>query len=178
MGLQRLPRTERLQAISDIMKLARADGLQGMAGECGELAVAMKHVLFGGEAELIAGLNTAFEQNGHLIGHFAVRIDDEQHGCVNLDERGIPVDDEDIESWGMLDGTDPDMVEQASALGFTLTPENANEACLLEFDDDDVLVNMPGSGLEKKVALLRSAMEKAGFAHLLPSEKTTAPKPR
>lgn len=179
MSLQTLPRTERLQAIDAVMHLARADGIRGMSGECGEMAVAMKRVLFNGEAQIMAGLNTAFEKHGCLIGHFAVRIDDEEYGCVNLDERGIPVNDDEIESWGMLDETDYDMAGQASELGFTLTQENAYEACLLEFDDDeDVLTNMPGSGLSEKIDLLRSAMEKAGFAHLLPAEKRATPKPR
>ena len=179
MSLSHLPRTERLQAIESVMALARAEGIRGMSGECGELAVAMKRVLFAGEAQIIAGLNTAFEKHGHLIGHFAVRIDDEEYGCLNLDERGIPVADDNIESWGMLDENDSEVAHQAQDLGFTLTQENAYEACLLEFDDDeDVLTNMPGSGLHNKVALLRLSMEKAGYAHLLTPEKSSRPKPR
>lgn len=175
MSLSHLPRTERLQAIESVMALARAEGIRGMSGECGELAVAMKRVLFANDAQIVAGLNTAFEAHGHLIGHFAVRIEDEEYGCLNFDERGTPVNDEDIESWGMLDTDDSEVAEHAKDLGFSLTEETAYEACLLEFDDDeDVLTNMPGSGLHNKVALLRLSMEKAGYAHLLTTEPVKA----
>jgi hypothetical protein len=175
MSLLSLPRPDRFIAIKAVMDLARENGISGMSGECGELAVAMKRILFGGEAILVAGLNAEFEKHNHLIGHFAVRIDDEEWGCANFDERGIPVPDDEIEAWGMLDPTDTDYLEAADELGFTYTPEVAETATMLEFDEDqDVLINMRGSGLDSKLQILLSAMTELGHPvrSLFPSPKS------
>lgn len=164
--LQSLPRADRFRAIAAVMALAKKNGLRGMGGECGELAVAMKRVLFANKAEIVAGLNSAFEKHNHLIGHFAVRINDEVWGCCQFDERGIAISDEDVESWGMLDPDDLDFKEAAHRLGFEFTPVAAETACMLVFDDDeDVLQNMRGSGLEQKISKLEAAMTELGFGN-------------
>lgn len=169
------PPSERYKAIKSVMDLARSKGLQGMSGECGELAVAMKHVMFDGHADVVGGLNAEFEKNGLLIGHFVVQIDDEELGCINLDERGIPVSDDDVESWGMLDPEDEDWQEQARKHGFVLDENTAYESVRLAFDDDyDVLHNMKGSGLTEKMNILRRSMLELGFSPCPSIPKKTA----
>lgn len=162
-NLKALPRTERLAAIANVIKLANEKGIKGMSGECGEFAVAMKRVLFAGDAEILAGLNAAFEQHGMLIGHFVVRIDDELYDCCQFDVRGVPLSDDEVHCWGMVDANDIDYIAAARDYGFELTQEMAENSVMLIFDDDDILSNMPGSGLAQKIAILQEAMRELGY---------------
>ena len=74
MNLMTLPREDRLKAIKDIMAAARELGVYGVAGECGELAVAMKHALFDGQAEVVAGLNAGFSQESTSQNRHQIRL--------------------------------------------------------------------------------------------------------
>lgn len=165
MTLMTLPAASRYGAIKAIMDLARANGLSGMGGECGEVAIAMKRVLFGNKAFLLGGLNSEFERHNVLIGHIVVSVDDEDSNCLHFDEKGIPLSCEEVKAWGSVDHTDPDWIARARDLGFELTEEAATTTAMLEFDDEaDILINMPGSGLDEKMQLLRKAMETLGYS--------------
>lgn len=161
-----LPRAERLAAIEAILKEARSRGLNGFSGECGSAAIAINRVLFDGLGVIAAGLNVTFErEGGKFIGHFAVRIDDEELGCCYIDIDGRPKTDVEIESWGMLDVTNIDYQHDARDYGFELTQSKADRTAIYEFDDDDeVLDGMPGSGIDDKITLLRAVMTELGFA--------------
>ena len=164
MDLSKLPGPALLKAVSDIMSVARANGLHGMGGECGELAVAMRRTLFDSNAEIVAGLNTAFLQRGHLVGHFAVQIPFGPDEVRIFDESGTPISYDCLESWGMLDPDDNDYAVHAKGLGFDFGYAEAEGAELLIFDsEEDVLTNMPGSGLDAKVGLLDQAMRALGY---------------
>ena len=164
MNLCDLPRTERLDALKKIMKSARTAGFHGVAGECGEAAVVIKWILFGGDAKIVAGLNDAFAEHGQYVGHYAVAIPDEEFGQVFVDDRGIPFGADDLEAWGMLAPDDSDWADRATEMGFEFTDEVAGTASLYEYDSDrEVLEQMPGSGLQQKARLLGRAAQALGF---------------
>lgn len=164
MDLSKLPGPALLKAVSEVMGLACANGLRGMGGECGEVAVAMKRTLFDGNAEIVAGLNKAFLQHGDLIGHFAVQIPFGLDEVRIFDESGVAISYDCLESWGMLAPDDLDYADRAIELGFHFDDAAAEEVSLLIFDsEEDVLTNMPGSGLAAKVDLLQQAMSRLGY---------------
>jgi hypothetical protein len=168
MSLLKLPRAERLNAIKKIMEVARGHGLYGMGGECGSLAVAMRRVMFGEAAEITAGLNQAFEEKNILIGHFVVTVPDEEFECLHFDEQGVPLANDNITSWGMLDSQDTDWKERAIDAGFILTNEASENTVLLVFDDEqDVLKNMGGSGVKDKARILTDSMRELGFGDFI-----------
>ena len=149
------------------MSVARANGLRGMGGECGELAVAMNRVLFDGNAEIVAGLNTAFLQRDYLIGHFAVQIPFGPDEVCVFDVAGEPISYDSLESWGMLDPHDSDYADRAKELGVDFGDAEAEGVEVLIFDsEEDVLTNMPGSGLDVKVNILHQAMRQLGYVDL------------
>ena len=103
----------RAQEMSDddrwqILQLAVKNGLQGMGGACGETAIAINDVLFGGKGTYVAAVNEYLFNQGKLVGHIMLKVGNEYWDT----EQTFDVDDEDgiskFESWGMLDESDPD----------------------------------------------------------------------
>lgn len=131
-------------SITRILAAARDAGLQGFAGNCGIAAVAINRVLFDGQGRIIAAFNEPFFDHGRCIGHIVV----EQPGTnppVYWDSDALPKDWEQVESWGVLDDSDPDYIEQARALGFDLAHASADEvACIHLENEKEVLQSMPG----------------------------------
>lgn len=141
----------------EIMKEARKLGLKTMGGECAEVAVAMNQVIFEGKGEVVACVNRAFDDKDVFLGHAALRIHDKS-SWVNIDGEGIKSDD-DLMSWGMLDHSDIDYAARARSLGIEWTEEAADEVDMYIYDDSAMLLDqMPGSGLDDKIKIIRKAM--------------------
>ena len=134
--LMLLPRARRYRAFASIMAAARRAGLDGFSGHCGEVAVVINRVLFGGRGQVVGAFNLAFKKRRRLLGHVAVKVADEAHGVVFLDADGIQKDWLRLESWGMLAEDDPDWHEAAQKLGFIFTAKAAEEVGLFEFASD------------------------------------------
>jgi len=137
--------------VSAILRKAKELGFEGWGGACGEAAIAINRVLFGGAGQLVAAFNEPFLDHGRKIGHVAVMVDGQ---CWDAD--GEPKDLEDVESWGMLDPADEDHVEEAERLGFKWDEDAAYAAALFEIDDEtEVLSDFGADRLEVLVDILR-----------------------
>lgn len=168
MNLLSLPPDQMVDALDSILAEARSRGFNGFGGECGEAAIAINRVLFAGAGSFVAGLNVALHEYDHFVGHFAVCIMDKTHGWLHVDCDGRPKNEDEIESWGMLDPEDSDWHEFAQTHGFEFTEEVAEGAAMFAFDDEDeVLRLMPGTGLDAKIAILEDALR----AYLQPPEQ-------
>jgi hypothetical protein len=105
--------------------LARAQelGLVGAGGACGDTAMAINELLFGGKGEIVAAVNKyLYRYQYRAVGHFGVRVGDQiwdYEGAFDGPE-GL----EEFMAWGMLDPEDPDY-------GFW-TEEDAHEVELVE----------------------------------------------
>ena len=91
----------------DRLEILDEAGLPFGGGACGEVAIAIRDVLFGGSAELLAVVNKALWKRGTFVGHVGV---DPGDGAI-WDSRGCYFGDDAIESfraWGMVDPDDPD----------------------------------------------------------------------
>lgn len=169
MNLLSLPHPQMVEALDAILTEARSRGFKGFGGECGEAAVAINRVLFAGAGSIVAGLNVALQEHGRFVGHFAVCIDDKAHGLMHIDCDGSLKNEDEIESWGMLDPDDLDWHEFAQAHGFEFTEDVAEGAAMFAFDNEaEVLRLMPGTGLDAKVAIPEDALR----AHIQPPERT------
>ena len=86
-------------------EIIRAAQLEGFGGRCGRVAIAINHVVFGGKGRYVVATNSTINAHrGRLfIGHVVV----EWKGRL-LDATGIIDDEHEVESWGMVDHTDPD----------------------------------------------------------------------
>jgi len=93
------------------MTLQRADTtiqaaqLEGFGGQCARVAIAINRIVFGDKGRYVIATNPAISKHrGRLfIGHAVV----EWKGKL-FDATGRIDDEHDIESWGMVDHTDPD----------------------------------------------------------------------
>lgn len=105
-------------------EIIRAAQLDGFAGRCGRVAIAINHVLFAGKGRYVVATNPHIsEHRGRLfMGHVVV----EWKGHL-FDATGRVDDEHGIESWGMVDHTDPDYA--------FLTEEQALDGQLHYIDD-------------------------------------------
>lgn len=137
---------ERRETLTDILKIAKIDGF---GGRCFIAAYTINEVLFGGKGELVACFNgPMMDREARFLGHITVRFGDEY-----WDADGDPKPLEDIESWGMLDPTDPD---------FDLTEKEAYQVRTKVFEPETVLnmARMRGDNPEHwENALLRAVGE-------------------
>jgi len=108
-------------------------------GECGETAIAINRVLFGGKGEYVAVANKyLFEQKNRFAGHVGVRVGDDVWDAEGVWEN--EPEPEDFLAWGMLDPEDPDY-------GFP-TEEDAYEVVLLDgLTEDEVRDLLPECSL-------------------------------
>jgi len=140
--------------VSAILARAKELGFEGFGGACGEAAIAINRVIFGGAGKIVGAFNDAFLSRGRMIGHVAVLVDGSY-----WDVDGYPKDLEDIDSWGMLDPDDQDHVEEAERLGFAWNDHAAYGVRMVEFGDEAELIRQfMDDNLEEQVNILRQAM--------------------
>lgn len=86
-------------------EIIRAAQLDGFSGRCGRVAIAINRVVFGDKGRYVIATNPHInEHRGRLfMGHVAV----EWKGRL-FDATGGINDEHTVESWGMVDHTDPD----------------------------------------------------------------------
>jgi hypothetical protein len=112
------------------MSLKRADAiiraaqLEGFGGRCGRVAIAINHVVFGGQGRYVIATNPHISKHrgqpfmGHVVVEWKGRLFDATGG----------IDDEpSVEAWGMVDHNDPDYDY--------LTEDEANDGQLAYIDD-------------------------------------------
>jgi len=144
--------------VAAVLERARAMGFDGFGGRCGEAAVAINRVVFGGAGVLVGAFNAAFLEHDRLVGHVCVRV-----GDAHWDSDGWPKAPDEIESWGMLDTGDTDYIETAGELGIEWDDEAAGGVDFVGFDDEDEVLerfgreNLDGmvAKLERAVAMVR-----------------------
>jgi hypothetical protein len=109
----------------DILGLAADEGMVSFSGGCGAVALAMREVLFDGQAEVVAAVNRHLWRQGRAVGHVGVR----DLGGTIWDGEGTYEGDavEEFLAWGMLDFSDPDH-------GLS-SEEQAEEVLLLEGEE-------------------------------------------
>lgn len=120
---QRRPLTDEERL--DILGEALDNGLVAFSGACGATALALREVLFDGQAEVVAAVNRHFWRQGRTVGHVGVK---DLSGTIWDGEgtyEGDAVDE--FLAWGMLDASDPDY-------GLS-SEEQAEEVLLLEGED-------------------------------------------
>jgi hypothetical protein len=113
-----------------VMTVKRADeviqaaSLDGFGGRCGRVAIAINRVVFGDQGRYVVAMNPAISEHRKrlFIGHVVV----EWKGRL-FDATGIIDDEDTVESWGMVDHTDPDYDY--------LTEEEALDGQLAYIDD-------------------------------------------
>ncbi len=83
----------------------RAAQLEGFGGQCGRVAIAINHVVFGDKGRFVIATNPHITAHrGQLfMGHVVV----EWKGRL-FDATGLVDDEHGVEAWGMVDHTDPD----------------------------------------------------------------------
>jgi hypothetical protein len=90
-------------------EIIRAANLIGFGGQCGRVAIAINHVLFGGKGRYVVATNPAInerwkrQRDGMFMGHVVVEWKKRL-----FDATGVVEDENDVEAWGMVDHTDPD----------------------------------------------------------------------
>ena len=102
----------------------RAANLDGFGGRCGRVAIAINRVVFGDKGRYVVATNPHISKHrGRLfVGHVVVEWKRQL-----FDATGIIEDEHDVESWGMVDHTDPDYAY--------LTEEQALDGQLHYIDD-------------------------------------------
>jgi hypothetical protein len=131
----------------EILGLAHDLGLYGMGGECGETAIAINRLLFGGRGQLVAAVNWPLWQRGRLIGHVGV-----EHRNVVWDAEGTYDDEEaleDFRAWGMLD---PDEHPE-------LTEDEAYDARIVRVSERQVRSALPACGSTDPWRAIRAAVQ-------------------
>lgn len=105
-------------------EVIRAAHLDGFSGRCGRVAIAINRVLFDNKGRYVIATNPHInEHRGQLfMGHVVV----EWKGRL-FDATGGIDDEHTVESWGMVDHTDPDYDY--------LTEDEANDGQLHYIDD-------------------------------------------
>ena len=104
----------------DILGIAADEGMVSFSGGCGAVAVAMREVLFDGEAEVVAAVNRHLWAQDWPVGHVGVR---DGNGAI-WDGEGTYEGDaiEEFLAWGAVDPGDPDygLNDEAQALDVVL----------------------------------------------------------
>lgn len=144
-----------LDDISAILLRAKELGFQGFGGACGEAAIAINRVIFGGAGTLVGAFNEAFLEHGRAIGHVAVLL-----GGRYWDADGEPKELEDVESWGMLDPVDEDHAEEAERLGFAWDEDAAYAVSMVEFEgESEVMLRFGVERIGRLSDILRQARQ-------------------
>jgi hypothetical protein len=101
---QRRPLTDEERL--DILSLAADEGMVSFSGGCGAVALAMREVLFDGQAEVVAAVNRHLWAQDWPVGHVGVR---DGNGAI-WDGEGTYEGDaiEEFLAWGAVDPGDPD----------------------------------------------------------------------
>lgn len=153
-ALAAMPDGDFAAAYAQIMQAARQHGLHGFGGECWAVAVAINQVIFGGTGTVIAGLNNPlFEAAGITVGHAAVSA---RGACWDAD--GRPKEENEVESWGMLDCGDSDRRAVFEDAGLELTEGSAADAGIWNFRDEEKFSEAAGVGSGQAAAADRILM--------------------
>lgn len=86
-------------------EVIRAAELEGFGGRCGRVAIAINRVVFGDKGRYVVATNPHINKHrdrlfiGHVVVEWKRRL---------FDATGIVNDEHGVESWGMVDHTDPD----------------------------------------------------------------------
>jgi hypothetical protein len=105
-------------------EVIRAAQLEGFSGRCGRVAIAINSILFDNKGRYVVATNPAINKHrgqlfmGHVVVEWKKRL---------FDATGVINDEDTIESWGMVDHTDPDYDY--------LTEDEANDGQLHYIDD-------------------------------------------
>ena len=105
-------------------EIIRATQLEGFSGRCGRVAIAINRVVFGDKGRYVIATNPHINEHrkqtfmGHVVVEWKGRL---------FDATGLIDDEDTVESWGMVDHTDPDYAY--------LTEDEANEGQLHYIDD-------------------------------------------
>jgi len=138
--------TDHLSALSDdefevafakITAEARDLGLHGFGGQCWAMAVAINRAIFDGKGVFVAGMNAPLSDTGRYIGHAAIRS---RNSFWDLD--GRPKEQEEIESWGMLDYGDSDYEDAFHKAGLIFTEENCYDAGAFEYGKESDVISI------------------------------------
>lgn len=135
------------------LQLAKSMGFHGFGGNCGQAAVAINRVIFNNEGRLVGAFNEAFFEHGHYFGHIAV--EDSTGSFWDADARPKHLDD--IESWAMLDTSDPDYEELAEQLGIEWNDETASAVATFQFEEQEILETFGSDKLDAMCNLLEEA---------------------
>lgn len=148
-------------AFAEIMRAARELGLEGFGGGCFAAAVGVNRAVFAGAGTLVAGLNVAlWEGPSHALGHAAVMA----RGS-HWDADGRAKEQEEIESWGMLDPGDSDFAETFASHGLEWGEDTASEAAAYEFDGEQEFLAVTGcAGAADKAERIVAETADAWFA--------------
>jgi hypothetical protein len=86
-------------------EVIQAANLNGFGGRCGRVAIAINRVVFGDQGRYVVATNPHISEHRKRIfmGHIVV----EWKGRL-FDATGLVDDEHEVESWGMVDHTDPD----------------------------------------------------------------------
>ena len=137
-----------------ILGHAKEEGLSGWGGECGEVAIAINELLFGGRGQLVAAINVPmWKIFDRLVGHVGVR---DANGSI-WDADGTYDDEEDKEefrAWGMVDPDDDD---------FDVSEEEAYEAEIVEMSKEQVRQSLSDCSVRNPYDAIKSTMIKLGF---------------
>lgn len=153
-------------AYASIMEAAREVGVSGFSGECWATAVAINRVIFGGQGELVAGLNCALQAVGVNIGHAAVGA----RGAF-WDADGRPKEASDIDSWGMLDREDSELRATFRQAGVRWSARAAETGALYAYDGEDEFLDAYGLS-HRDIIAIESILEQIANAEMAPA---TAP---
>lgn len=103
--------------------------LHGFSGDCPEAAILINQKVFQNKGKLIGAFNKAMLEYGqHPLGHVAVLYNGNY-----WDADAKPKSIDEIESWGMLDPTDPDYEELADEYEFEWNDDTASAVEVIEF---------------------------------------------
>jgi hypothetical protein len=86
-------------------EIIRSAQLEGFGGECGRVAIGINHVLFDDKGRYVVATNPHISEHegrmmmGHVVVEWKKRL---------FDATGLVDDEHGVESWGMVDHTDPD----------------------------------------------------------------------
>ena len=112
--------------------------LSGFGGNCPEAAIIINKNVFKNKGKIVGVFNRAMLDYGqHPLGHVAVLYNDNY-----WDADAKPKTLDEIESWGMLDPTDVEYEELADDYGFDWTDDTANGIIIIQFRNDQSLLNI------------------------------------
>lgn len=141
----------------DILGRALDAGLSTHGGDCGAMALAINHHLFGGQGKLVAAVNDHLWKRGHFVGHVGVQ---DAHGSI-WDGEGTfdgKSGREQFRAWGSVDHRDSDYhpitENQAHSARIRLVTEQQIRQMLPSDNSHhhEILGSLTASHLKAKVA--------------------------